>query len=92
MSVVRDVLWLVIENGNEVRTMTSSRPADVKRRAGVHVRSEPDAAMRHALALAGGDITRLRCDEDGSVYVSNVSRRAESPLRSPGRAYGSAWA
>lgn len=88
MSVVRDLLWLVIENGNEVRTMTSTRPDVRPTRAGVLVRQVPAAAMQHALRLAGGDISRLRCDADGSVYVSNASRRPSQPS---GRMFGKPW-
>lgn len=88
MSEVRDVLWLVIENGNEVRTMTSSRPEQRERRPGVSVRQVPRAALQHALRLAGGDISRLRCDVDGSVYVSNASRRPSMPT---GRGFGKPW-
>lgn len=86
MSVLRDVLWLVIENGNEVRMMTSTRPETRATRPGVTVRQVPRAALQAALRLADGDISRLRCDPDGSVFVSNASRRPET-LRT-GRLFG----
>jgi len=90
MSVVRDFLWLVIENGNEVRMMTSTRPAETRAaRPGVSVRQVPRQALQHALRLAGGDISRLRCEADGSVFVANASRRPTSPLT--GRALGGGW-
>lgn len=89
MSVVRDLLWLVIENGNEVRQMSSTRPDVRPTRPGVVVRHVPRAALQHALRLAGGDISRLRCDADGSVFVANASRRPTSPLT--GRTLGAGW-
>lgn len=41
----------------------------------VNSRKVPHAALTAALALAGGDISRLRMQEDGSILVVNASRK-----------------
>jgi hypothetical protein len=59
---------------------TSGRPPRPRsrgtRRPGpVTVLTVPAAAMRTALALAGGDAARLAVQADGSVIVANRPRR-----------------
>ncbi len=41
----------------------------------VNARTVPAAVLKEALRLAGGDISRLRMDDDGSVTVVNQSRQ-----------------
>lgn len=90
MTSVRHSLWLVIADGNRVRTILGKQPRfdDLKHRAeAVRVVRVPHAAVTHALHLAGGDVGRLRLDDDGSVTVANATRTRAREARH----YGAPW-
>lgn len=42
----------------------------------IAVRMVPSAALREAMRLAGGDLSRLTFDADGAVIVENDARAA----------------
>ena len=55
-----------------IRSRRHIEPADDRRRNGPVVSVRPDPAVwRAALREAGGDITRLQVQADGSVIVCN---------------------
>ena len=91
MTSVRDSLWLVIIDGNRVRTILGKQPRfdDDSRGApeAVRVVRVPHAAVTHALHLADGDVGRLRLEDDGSVTVANATRTRAREARH----YGAPW-
>lgn len=95
MPSIRDSLWLIVGDGNRVRTILGKQPRfnDMRGRAErVRIVRVPHAAVTEALRLAGGDVGRLTLEPDGTVTVANASRRPEHHRDRPtGRAYGSAW-
>lgn len=89
MTTIRDSLWLVIGDGNRVRTILSkpptiTGPTSGRSRTVVRV---PHAAVTAALRLAEGDVGRLVLGTDGTVTVANASRQRPRAARE----FGAPW-
>lgn len=92
MTTIRDSVWLIIGDGNRVRTILGRQPRfdDMRGRSErARIVRVPHAAVTEALRLAGGDVGRLTLETDGTVTVANASRRPDH--RPSGRAFGRAW-